>query len=204
MKNEGRTAGAFAFEVNGDLDPVGDLDEGDAAVHAIVFAIEGHGAFDLARAGAFTGHSEGQGLRFGDTANGEGSWQIEGGGACLNDLVGMESDVRVFLGIEEILTAQFVVLGAAAGIDAGSLNLDVEHAGSDVGGGKGERGVPIVESSADGDGSLDGKMDRAAGGGDFEDGHLGTAQRRQQEGRGEENERDAHSAECNAWRGPVY
>ena len=50
LKNQGRTADALHLEVDTHLDAVGDLDEGNAAVHSVVLTVEGHCPFDLAYA----------------------------------------------------------------------------------------------------------------------------------------------------------
>src|SRR6266436_5474770 len=62
--DEAGAAGLVYFQVDVDFDAVGDLDEGDAAVDTVVFAIEGHGALDGALAGplAFDRQFEGLGL----------------------------------------------------------------------------------------------------------------------------------------------
>lgn len=73
----------------------------------------------------------------------------------------MKRDVRVVLGIEEVLALRFVVLHAASGIYASSLNLRVEEASRDVGGWKRKSGVPLVEFSGGGYRRLQRKIDHA-------------------------------------------
>jgi hypothetical protein len=53
FEDEGWAANLFGFKGYGDFDVVGDLDEGDAAVHAIVFAIEDHFAINVFKAVVF-------------------------------------------------------------------------------------------------------------------------------------------------------
>jgi hypothetical protein len=50
LQVDGRPANALAIEVDGDLYAVCDFDEGDAAVHAVLLAVEGHGTGNRARA----------------------------------------------------------------------------------------------------------------------------------------------------------
>jgi len=42
LEGHRRPADPRCFEINTDLDAVGDLDERDSAVHSILFAVEGH------------------------------------------------------------------------------------------------------------------------------------------------------------------
>ncbi|HLY40274.1 MAG TPA: hypothetical protein VKR52_03630, partial [Terracidiphilus sp.] len=55
FEDEGRAADLFGFEGDGDFDVVGDFDEGDAAVHAVIFAIENHFAVDVFETCGFGG-----------------------------------------------------------------------------------------------------------------------------------------------------
>jgi hypothetical protein len=48
LKDYRRAADSLRLEGDGYLDAVGDLDEGNAAVHPVVFAVEGHCPFNLA------------------------------------------------------------------------------------------------------------------------------------------------------------
>jgi hypothetical protein len=48
FKDHRRGAGSLRLEGDGCLDTVGDLDEGNAAVHSVLFAVEGHRPFNLA------------------------------------------------------------------------------------------------------------------------------------------------------------
>ena len=51
------------------LDTVGDLDEGNAAVHSVVFTVKGHCSRNFTRARAFAGESEVQRFRLRVSAN---------------------------------------------------------------------------------------------------------------------------------------
>jgi hypothetical protein len=167
---DARTAELFDLEVDIDLDPVGDLDEGDAAVDAVVLAVEGHGSLDRALAGALAGDGEVEGFGLGDAAYGEVADYVEGGGAGLDDLGGVEGDGWILVDVEEVFALQLAVLHAASGVHAGGLDLDVEHGRGYVGGGEGEGGVPFVEDADDGDGGLDEELDVALFDGGGEDG----------------------------------
>ena len=79
------------------LDAVGDLDEGNAAVHPVVLAVKGHCPFNAAFACAFAGKYKVQRLGFGHTANSEGPLNIKGGGTGLHNLGGVKRDVRINL-----------------------------------------------------------------------------------------------------------
>src|SRR5271157_1533272 len=48
FENQRRPADALPLEVDSHLNAVGDLDEGNAAVHPVILAIKGHCPFNLA------------------------------------------------------------------------------------------------------------------------------------------------------------
>ena len=48
FEDEGRAFYFFGFEGDGDLDVVGDFDEGNALIHPVVFAVKDHFAVDIA------------------------------------------------------------------------------------------------------------------------------------------------------------
>ena len=50
LKGHRRPADSLHLEIHGHLDAVGNLDEGNAAVHSVVLTVEGHRPFDRARA----------------------------------------------------------------------------------------------------------------------------------------------------------
>ena len=60
FEDEGRAFYFFGFEGDCNLDVVGDFDEGDAAVHAVVFAIENHFAVDAFEACGVGGKRHGE------------------------------------------------------------------------------------------------------------------------------------------------
>lgn len=60
------TADAFGLECDVDLNAVGDLDEGDPAVHSKFLAVEGHAPLDLSLAGTNPGDRKRQRLRLGN------------------------------------------------------------------------------------------------------------------------------------------
>ena len=53
LKNYRRPADPLCLKSDGHLDAVRDLDERNATVHSVVFAVKGHGSFNLAHAFAF-------------------------------------------------------------------------------------------------------------------------------------------------------
>jgi hypothetical protein len=175
LEDEVGAADQDALEVDGDFDAVGDFDQGDAFVHAVVLAVEGHGPFDGAFAGAlaFDGELEGLGLR--DAADGEIADDVEGCGAGLDDLGGVEGDERILIDVEEVFALELGVLHAAAGVDCGGLDFDVEDAGGGVGGGKFEGGIPLFELTGEIDGGFDEERDGAVSRSDCEDRHLGAS-----------------------------
>src|SRR6266403_4619742 len=55
-KNYRRPADSFPFEVDGYLNAVRDLDERNAAIHAVLLTVKGHRAYDRAGAGPPAGN----------------------------------------------------------------------------------------------------------------------------------------------------
>jgi hypothetical protein len=185
-------AGLVDFEVNVDLDTVGDLDEGDAAVDAIVFAVEGHGSLDGALAGSLAcdGHFEGFG--FGDSPDGEVADDVQGIGAGLHDFGGVEGDKGVLFDVEEVFAFEFSVFDSASRADGGGLDFNVEDAGSDLARGEGERGVPLIEVAEQSNGGFDVELNGAVDGRGLEDWGLGAGGAGQHEEREEAEECDSH------------
>jgi hypothetical protein len=196
LVDEARAAGLIHLEVDVDFDAVGDFDEGDTAVDAVVFAVEGHGSFYGALAGplAFDCHFEG--FRLGDSPDDEVAEDVEGVRAGLDDPGRVEGDEGVLIDIEEIFALEFFVLDAASGANRGSLDFDVEDTSGDVAGGEGERGVPLVEVADKGDGGLDIELDGTVHRGGFEDWDLGAARCGQDEDCQEEEDGASHVVEC--------
>src|ERR1700746_50179 len=114
LEGWGQACDPLPLEVDVDLDAIGDFDEGYAAVHAVLFAVEGHSADDGSRRGPFAGVFDLQCLLFGDAANGEVAVDFETGGTGLANLGRAKGDVRILLGVEEILALQLAVFHAAA------------------------------------------------------------------------------------------
>jgi len=50
LQIQGRPADSLRLEINSDLDPVSDLDEGNAFVHPVLLAVEGHRPLNGTRA----------------------------------------------------------------------------------------------------------------------------------------------------------
>jgi hypothetical protein len=139
------------FQVDVDFDAVGDLDEGDAAVDTVVFAIEGHGTLDGALAGPLAFDRQFEGLGLGDSTYGKVADDVEGLGAGLHDPGRVKRDLRVLFDVEEVFALEFFVLDAASGADGRRLDLDVEDRGGDIRRGEFEGGVPRVEVAGEGD-----------------------------------------------------
>jgi hypothetical protein len=125
LENWWRTADMAPLQSNIYLYAVGDLDERDAARHAVVFAIKSHGPVETAGGRSFAIARESEFLRLGNAANGEVTLDVKCVWAGLNDFRGFESDQRRFFDVKEILTLQLVVLHMASGVDAIGFNLDV-------------------------------------------------------------------------------
>ena len=117
LKTEGWAADLFGFEGDGDFDVVGDFDEGDAAVHAVVLAIEDHFAVDVFEAVLRGGQSQGKLLRIRDAADREIAVHFENVWSSLNDLRGVEGDRGIVLYVEKFFALQFAVLHAATGVN---------------------------------------------------------------------------------------
>jgi len=90
LENWWRTADTAPLQSNIYLYAVGDLDERDAARHAVVFAIKSHGAVETAGGCSFAIARESEFLRLGNAANGEVTLDVKGVWAGLNDFRGFE------------------------------------------------------------------------------------------------------------------
>src|SRR4029077_7266757 len=106
LENRWRTTDTAPLQSNIYLDAVGDLDERDAARHAVFFAIESHGAIDAAGGCSFAVAREREFLRLGNAANSEVTLDVKCVWTGLNDFRRLESDQRRFFCVEEILTFQ--------------------------------------------------------------------------------------------------
>src|SRR5271169_4839615 len=145
--DEAGAADLVGDEVDVDFDAVGDFDEGNAFVHGVVFAVEGHGADNDAVASAFAGDGEEELFGFGNAADGEVAVDLEGVGAGLHEFVGEKGDVGILIGEKEVLALQFAVLQTTSGLDTVCVNLDVQDGGGDVGRGERQGGVPFLEGA---------------------------------------------------------
>jgi len=125
LENRWRTADTAPLQSNIYLYAIGDLDERDAARHAVVFAIKSHGAVETAGGCSFAIAREDEFLRLSNASNGEVTLDVKCVWAALNDFRGFESDQRRFFYVKEILTLQLVVLHMASGVDATGFDLDV-------------------------------------------------------------------------------
>src|ERR1700732_3424178 len=113
-----RTPDTPPLQSNIYLYAIGDLDERDAARHAVFFAIKSHGAVESSGGCSFAIARESEFLRLGDAANGEVALDVKSVWAGLNDFRRLESDQRRFFCVKEILTLQLAVLHVASGVDA--------------------------------------------------------------------------------------
>jgi hypothetical protein len=86
LKDHGRPIDSLPFEVDGYFDPVGDLDEGNAAVHSVLLAIESHSPRNRSAASALAGNCKRQLLGLGHAANREVALDLNCVGSGLYNL----------------------------------------------------------------------------------------------------------------------
>src|ERR1700733_8977106 len=96
LENWRRSPNPLPFQAHIYFHTVGDLDERDAARHAVVFAIKSHGAVETAGGCSFAIARESEFLRLGNASNGEVTLDVKCVWAGLNDFRGFESDQRRF------------------------------------------------------------------------------------------------------------
>jgi hypothetical protein len=161
FKNWRRSADLLPFQSDIYFDTVGDFDERDATRHAVLFAIESHGAVETAGGRSFAVAREGEFLHLGDTANGEVALDVKVVWSGLNDFRRLESDQRRFLYVKEILTLQLAVLHVVSGVDAVGFNLDVYRGARDLPRRKRNLRVPLLKDALDRNGRIDGKLNSA-------------------------------------------
>jgi hypothetical protein len=92
LENWWRTADSAPLQPNIYLYAIGDLDERDAACHAVVFAIKSHGAVESAGGCSFAIARESEFFRLGNAANGEVTLDVKCVWAGVNDFGRFESD----------------------------------------------------------------------------------------------------------------
>ena len=83
-----RPANSLPFQADVYFDTAGDLDEGNVAVHAVVFAIEGHCTRDAAGGCSLAVICNSEFFRFRHATNGEVAFHVECVGTGLNDFRG--------------------------------------------------------------------------------------------------------------------
>src|SRR5215469_2401078 len=99
----GWPANALPFQADIYFNTVGDLDEGNVAVHAVLFAIESHYACDAPGSCSLAVISDSEFFCFCDATDGKVAFQVERVWAGLNDFRRLERDYgRVFC-VKEIL-----------------------------------------------------------------------------------------------------
>ena len=91
LKGNRRSADPRCMEVDSYFNAVGNLNKGNAAVHSILLAVEGHGSLDRARAG----NGQRELLGFLRSSNGEVPVHVESVRAGLDEFSGMKCDVRI-------------------------------------------------------------------------------------------------------------
>jgi hypothetical protein len=120
LKDHRRPTDPFHLEGDSYLDAVGDLDEGNVAVHPVVFTVERHCALNLAGGFTFALGGEDQRIGFGDSADRKVALHVKRVGCRLHNLRGLEGDQRILLYVEEVFALQLVVLKATSGIHGGA------------------------------------------------------------------------------------
>ena len=83
-----------------------------------------------------------------------------------------KGDEWILLDVEKVFTLQFAVLHAASGIYRRRVNFDVQDTGVELRRFEGERRVPFVEVTDQGNSGLHVKLDCAVAWGDCEDRSL--------------------------------
>ena len=153
----------LTFRLKGDVDVVADLHEGDPFVHAVVFAVENHFAFDLTQVAFAVGNDQRQLFGLGGAADGKIAVDFDGVVAGSYEFGGVKSNRRIVLGVEEILALELAIFHAAAGIDAVGRIFMSRTPVVTSGDWEGERPVPGVKFSGDGDGSFHREFDLGCG-----------------------------------------
>ena len=103
LKDQWGSADSIDYQVDRNLDPVSDLDEGYPAVHPVILPVKRHCAFNLAVSCSFSGKGQIQRFVPRDSANGKSSLYVSGVGAGLYNFGGVKRDQRVPIDVEEIL-----------------------------------------------------------------------------------------------------
>src|ERR1700751_1619455 len=92
LKIDGRPTDALPFEVDSYLDTVGNLDKGNAIIHAVLLSVEGHCPFDCPRAGPLACNRKVQLLLLGYTANCKVAIELNRIGAGLHSFRRVKGD----------------------------------------------------------------------------------------------------------------
>ena len=128
LEDQWRPADSLSYEVDVNFNAVGNFDEGNSAVHPVIFPVKGHHPFNCACTGSLTGYGEGQRFRLRHPTDCKCALNVNAAVAGLRDLRGMKRDVGVMVSIEEILALQLSVLHPASRIHAACLNFDIQNA----------------------------------------------------------------------------
>src|SRR5579872_2991957 len=105
LKRRRESTDSLPLQVDTHFNAVRYLDERDAAIHAVVLAVKGHGPNNDAREAAFAGIRELQFLFFSDSTDREISVQLEGQRPCLCDFRRPKRNVGIFFGVEKVLAS---------------------------------------------------------------------------------------------------
>jgi hypothetical protein len=134
LKDQGRPADFFHFEIVDDFDAVGYCNKGNVLIHPEVLAVEEHCPLNL---GALLCSSTVRtNVNFSDfvtpcIVKSPSTSKVNGAG--LRNLCGVEGDERVVLHIEIVFALHRFVFQAASGVHAVCLNLDVQNGCRNIG-----------------------------------------------------------------------
>jgi len=171
LQSDWRSADPLRLEIDTHLDPIGDLNERNAAVHPVLLAVKCHRPLNRAGPSPRAGNGERQLLGFGHSADRKVPIHFESVGTGLYDLRRLKCDQRIIFDIEEILALELAVFHATSGVHAIGLNLDVQHACRHVRGRKSQGRLPFVERTLDRDRGLHIEINLAFQGGNLEHGN---------------------------------
>src|SRR5579863_8346032 len=85
LKVQRRPANSLPLKIDGDFNPVSDLDERNAAVHPIILPVERHRPRNVPCSGAYAGNCEKQRLGFRYAANRKVAFHLKGGWSGLRN-----------------------------------------------------------------------------------------------------------------------
>src|SRR5215467_2500089 len=125
LKDQWRAANSVDYQKDRHLDAIGNLDERNTAIHAVVLSIKGHCSRNLPVARPLSRTNQMQCFVLRDSANCELARKVGGVWTGLYNLCGVKCNVRVLSDVEEIFAFQLSILHPASGINAACLNLNI-------------------------------------------------------------------------------